>query len=550
MNKIVYSFWTAPLHKRWAKHKKNHDFEDILQSSLNCLYLSVLYAKKWGFEVEIVTDLESVNHFRDLPIDTLSTDLTFLDYNRTWTKGKMFAIAKQTRPFVHMDWDVILRKKEVVNQIRQCASDVLVQSIDTLVFEDHLAKSNEITFEDVKNIKWLVDFKPHAVEEIIRTYDSVCNTGIVGFNDMKIKDSYVSNYLKCLGVSDMATWVDSSRVIDQYSLYCSVKANSSSIQQILPDKNTVQETANKIGYTHFSYLSKYTKVVQDKIVNRINEEFPQYDYLVNPKSSVQNPIKLSLCTVVMNRFDHLVVTLENNLRVARQFNGQVDINVLDYNSTDGLEDYLFNQDWFVQGVKDGLLHYYKNFTAGYYHRTLPKNAIHNLAKGEYLINVDADNYVGPSFLTYCIAVAENEKNFFLRPTLPSAKGSLGRIMVHRDDFKTLGGYNLKISNYGYEDTEFSLRLRKLGIRKINTPPHLCQDTIDHGDHERIANEKPRTKVRFDDALEDSDYENKMIDFELYPNINQPADIELYKIDHTKKRNKVYDTSTHTLDRAI
>ncbi len=550
MNKIVYSFWTKPIRHRWARYSEEHNLEDMLQSSINCMCLSVLYAKKWGFEVEIITDLDSFHHFKDLPVDHISTDLSFLSYDRTWTKGKMLAIAKQTRPFVHMDWDVILRKKEVANMIRQCTTGVLVQSVDKVGFDRQSKGAREITFEELKYLKWMIDFKPNTAEEIIKTYDAVCNTAIVGFNDMKVKDAYVSNYLKCLEISEETDWMDISRVIDQYSLYCSVQSNNTTITEILPSTNNIQETANDIGYTHFSFLSKYTKVIQNKIVARINEEFPQYNHLVSPKPTINNPIKLSLCTVVMNRFDHMVTTLEHNVKVARQFKGEVDINILDYNSTDGLEEHLFLQDWFVEGIADGLINYYKNYKAKYFHRTLPKNTIHNMALGEYLINVDADNYISPSYLMYCKTIAEHEKNFFLRPSMHSAKGSLGRIVVHRDDFKKLGGYNLKISNYGYEDAEFTLRLRKLGIKQINVPSHICLDAIDHGDHDRMANEKPREKVRFDNALEDSDYENKMIDFELYPNLNEIVDIELFKINHKKQRIKIYDTRTYTLDRAI
>jgi len=197
-----------------------------------------------------------------------------------------------------------------------------------------------------------------------------------------------------------------------------------------------------------------------------------------------------------------------------------------------------------------LIHYYKNYTAKYYHRTLPKNVIHNLALGEYLINIDADNYISASYLTYCLVTATHEKNFFLRPTKHGANGTIGRILVHRDDFRRIGGYNLKIENYGYEDTEITLRLRKMRIRQLYVPSHLCLDVIEHEDRLRLMNEKPRTKMKFDHMTEDSDYENKKIDFELFPNKDMNSELELFRIDHKKHKIKIYDTSSNTLDRAI
>ena len=549
MNKLVYSFWTTPLKERWKEYRQGLDLEDMLRSSLNCLYLSVLYAKKWGFEVEIVTDLESAHLFKELPVDKISDDLTVIDIGRVWTKGKILAISKQTKPFVHIDWDVLLRKKEVANIIKNCTSDVLIQSIDHIEFDQDIRGYN-INYYDLNYLKLQIDFEPYVSEEIVRTYDEVCNSAIVGFNNMELKDKYVSNYYKCLQVLKDIHWMDVSRMIDQYSLYCTVRVSGASVTQILPFGDCIQETANQIGYTHFSFLSKYTPAVQQKIAKRIQEEFANYAHLIAPKDPITNKVKISLCTVVMNRFDHIVKTLEHNLKAVRRFKGEIDINVLNYNSTDRLEEYLFDQDWFVSGIKDGLIHYYRNYNAKYYHRTLPKNAIHNLATGEYLINIDADNFVSPSYLMYCLTVAKHERNFFLRPPGTCPGGAIGRILVHRQDFRKLGGYNLKIVNYGFEDTEFTMRLRKLGVKQLCTPSHLCIDIIDHGDALRVANEKPRDKVKLSRVTEDSDYQNKMMEFELYPNMNQVMDIELFHINYKKQKTRIYDTSAYTLDSAI
>ncbi len=554
MNKIVYSFWTAPLEQRWREHRQGLDLEEIIQSSINCLYLSALYSKKWGFEVEIITDLDSVKHFEKLHVDHLSTELTFLSYEgSSWIQGKMFAISKQTKPFIHIDWDVMLRKEAVVDIIKSCKADVIVQSLDDISFDQKKAIGNEIQWEHIENFKWIADNSPFYIEELNRTHYKVYNTAIVGFNDLTIRDAYINDFLKCLQINRGTNKkrffdIDISRMIDQYLMYCVAKSHKADVQVLLPKNKDIQTEAKDIGYTHLTFLSKYTKPVQQQIIRNIHKEFPEYGHLVASKQPTENKIKISLCTVVMNRFDHLITTLKHNLEIVRSFEGTVDINIIDYNSTDGLEDFLFSQDWFIEGVQEGLIIYYKNYTAEYYHRSLPKNVVHYLALGEYLINIDADNFVSSSYLNYCLSLMHREKDFFLRPSILCTGGSFGRIMVNREDFKKIGGYNLKIENYGYEDTEFTLRLRKMGVKQLKAPGHLCSDVIEHDDALRTVNEKKRIDTESEGYSHDeSDHQNKKINFELYPNKNKVINIELFKLNHNKKKIKIHDASTIALD---
>ncbi|SHJ38527.1 DUF6734 family protein [Aquimarina spongiae] len=554
MNKIVYSFWTAPLTKRWKEYREGLDLEDIIQSSLRCLYLSVLYSKKWGFEVEIVTDLESAPYFEKLPIDNLSTDLTFLSFEgSSWIEGKMLAISKQTKPFVHVDWDVMLRKKEVAKMIKNCQSDVIVQSLDDISFDENAISGNEVRWDQIENFKWIVDNSPFYVEELNRTHYKVYNTAIIGFNDLELRDAYIKDFLKCLHINRSSNKIrffnaDISKIIDQYLLYCVAKAQKATVETLLLKNERIQIEAKRIGYTHLTFLSKYTKPVQQQIKHLITNEFPEYDHLIGNKLLSDNKIKISLCTVVMNRFDHLITTLKHNLEVVKKFKGKVDINIIDYNSTDGLEDFLFSQNWFIEGVREGLIIYYKNYTAEYYHRSLPKNVVHYLALGEYLINIDADNFVSSSYLNYSLSLIEKEKRFFLRPSILCTGGSFGRIMVHREDFKKIGGYNLKIETYGYEDTEFTLRLRKMGVRQLAAPGHLCSDVIEHDDALRTVNERKHADTEAEEYSHDeSDHQNKKINFELYPNKDKVINIELFKVNHNKTKIKVHDASTITLD---
>ncbi len=129
--KLVYSFWSKPLKERWKQFRANAEFEDVEQSTINCLTLSVLSAKKMGFRCELVTDLQAYHYLKHLPFDKISTELTLIDYNgQTWVEGKIAAMAIQKEPFIHIDWDVILRKRKVADILKNFNEDLIVQSID------------------------------------------------------------------------------------------------------------------------------------------------------------------------------------------------------------------------------------------------------------------------------------------------------------------------------------------------------------------------------------------------------------------------------------
>jgi len=514
MNKIVYSFWTESLKHKWASYEELIDLDSVVEYSANCLYLSLLYAKKLGFEVEIFTDEESKHYFEKLPYDNLSTDLSFLSYHKTWVEGKMLAISKQTQPFVYLDWDVMLLKDKVAESIKNCQADILVQSIDVFNNENGFdGIETRMTISDLMEFQHFTDFSNFYISNFHRAHNSYCNTSVLGFNNLKVRDQYISNFKKCLSIVKKGNFENASVIIDEYLAYSTMKSMNASCASIITDNSKIQETAKNIGYTHLGHTSKFSSSTQAKIKDKIKKYFPKYKFLVE-KETIKNDIKISLCTVVMNRLDHFVTTLKHNVKIIEKYKGIIDINVLDYNSTDGLEDYLFKQEWFVKAVKSKYVYYYKNFKARYYHRTLPKNKIHFLAKGAYLINIDADNFISKLYLDYCLNLIASEANFFLRPSINNTQGAFGRIMISKTDFKKIGGYNLKIENYGFEDSEITLRLRKLGIQQLVTPHNLKLDFIEHSNKLRIENEKPN----FENSdqifnIYKSDYDNRKSDLE-------------------------------------
>ncbi|MGY3792655.1 galactosyltransferase-related protein [uncultured Aquimarina sp.] len=594
MNKVIYCFTLREYRKQHARYQKEIRFEDALKLAIKEITLSILISKKKGFVTELITDVESYQVLKNLPCDKLSLDLEFIsDKYSSWVEVKAFIIAKQTEPFVYMDWNILLNDDAIVQSLKNCKEDFVIASLYDIPYYYRAEDQMRVSHRDIGEYSWLIDIGGNYIEEFQQHHLYAFNCSILGFNNLDFRDAYIENFLKCLNVirkTDKKN--DSMRTIEEYLLYAVAKSRDASynalfheiyeerkrennlfnsrsllrskklreaLSKILLRQEEHRFSSSNLKDRKFSLILakhrklrpdlfneqtlKLSKILAKKTPTEIHDifkkEFPDHP-LVSTKTNTKafNGVMISLCTVVMNRKEHLIKTLKHNLSIIKEFKGKVDINVINYNSTDGLEDYLFEQSWFLKGVQKGYINYYRNYSARFYHRTLPKNAIHFLAEGTYLINIDADNFVSTDYLKYCMSSINEDHNVYFRPSRESASGTYGRIGIHRRDFKHIGGYNLKIENYGFEDVEITIRLRKKGVNQLLVPAFLCQDAIDHKDEIRTENEK-NTKI-FNDNCDESDHRNRRIEFDLYPNKYLNVDIEVFKINHKRIPEKVLD----------
>ena len=518
--KLVYSFWSPPLMGRWKKQRANKRLEDLKTSTYNCMLLSVLLARKWGFRVEIVTDNKGEELLRGVPCDKITTELEFVDSNsESWVQGKLMAIALQKEPFIHIDWDVFLLKPEIVKILKNFKTDLLVQSIDGKEAFDFNYMAG------VKELSRQMDFTNHYIPGLHALHEYNYNCGVMGFNNMKLKDEFVSNFLKCWRVSDATMPYDNSLIIEQGLLYAMVNDHGYTCETILPKSNQNQ-VAKKIGYTHLLYISKYTKKNQIKIKAKIKKEFPQFYKLIEPEKKKLKAPLLSLCTVVMNRKDHALKTIKANYSAVKNFKGLINMYILDYNSSDGLVEDLKKETWFVEGMKSNTIRLYQNSDAKTYHRTLPKNKIHEVADGQYLVNIDADNFAKKEYLEFVLNHIKYSNDFYIRPDKTEAGDGFGKILLSNEDFKALGGYNLNISGYGFEDNELIIRLKLLGRKLITASKHMCGGNITHTDEERM-NIKGELEAK--KALMVSEHSNRRLPIQLHPNKNATIDCQIKKI---------------------
>ncbi len=200
---------------------------------------------------------------------------------------------------------------------------------------------------------------------------------------------------------------------------------------------------------------------------------------------------ISFCTVCRNRLHHLRKTLPQNISDNIDY-PNIEFIVLDYNSSDGLADFIHEE--MHEHIRSGKLVYYQNKEPRYFRRSHSRNMAFKLAAGDIICNLDADNFTGNGFAFYINDAFNKHKNFFLSATR-SAKDILGRICIKREDFFRVKGFDENMNSYGFEDFDLINRLELLGLQKIDIINPAFLKAITHSDKERIAEEAARHELK-------------------------------------------------------
>ena len=194
---------------------------------------------------------------------------------------------------------------------------------------------------------------------------------------------------------------------------------------------------------------------------------------------------VSFCTVAMNRLTHVQQTLAVNLD-DNHADG-VQFVLLDYTSRDGLDEYIKAN--FQTALESERLVYYRYPSATTFNRCHSRNMAFRLAKGDVVVNVDADNYAGPGFGAYVQSVFQDRANICLTGLgNPWTGDAFGKLCTTREDFLKVSGYDENFEGYGFEDYDIVNRLRLSGCEPytINNPSYLRAEPHNMG--ERVINE--------------------------------------------------------------
>ena len=171
--------------------------------------------------------------------------------------------------------------------------------------------------------------------------------------------------------------------------------------------------------------------------------------------------QLSFCIVCRNRLEHLQQTLITNLKENNR--KYVEFVLLDYNSDDGLEYWV--KENLMHYLSTGILVYYRNSSAYFFHRTHSRNMAIRLSTGKIVCNLDADNYLGEGNADYILNLFHQNENIFVTSDY-SKRDIVGRVYMYKNDFVKVNGYNEAFEGYGFEDVELYHRLQKSNLNQI------------------------------------------------------------------------------------
>jgi glycosyltransferase involved in cell wall biosynthesis len=151
---------------------------------------------------------------------------------------------------------------------------------------------------------------------------------------------------------------------------------------------------------------------------------------------------------------------------------QLDIEwvIVNFNSTDGLDAMMMEK----LGHLTTRIAYFRETSGRAWHASIAKNVAHRVATGEILMNLDCDNFIGNAL----DAIREYFQVGYRLLHLFSGfngDGTYGRIVIDRDVFHAVGGYDESFYPMAYQDADLLQRATAIGTRgrRVHCPRGLA-----------------------------------------------------------------------------
>lgn len=170
-------------------------------------------------------------------------------------------------------------------------------------------------------------------------------------------------------------------------------------------------------------------------------------------------MKISFCTTCKNRLFQLKETIIENLESIKN-DGNAELILVNYDD-DLLENFVLNE--LSNYINTPYFIYLRKFNSPYFEFSKAKNLAHFAASGEFVFNLDCDNYIGNTIQAYR-DVWKSYPNSIIHGLSKTAQndGSYGRIGLSKEKFIYLGGYDEEIIGI-YEDGDLIQRCFRLNM---------------------------------------------------------------------------------------
>jgi predicted glycosyltransferase involved in capsule biosynthesis len=198
-------------------------------------------------------------------------------------------------------------------------------------------------------------------------------------------------------------------------------------------------------------------------------------------------MKISFCTTSMDRLFHLEQTYVHNIESSKSLSN-VEFVLLDYNSKDGLEDWVKEN---LSGyIESGRVVFVQTKEPRYWVAAHAKNIAHKVATGDILMNLDCDIFIPEGFCEYLDSAFSSGKRMvmaFESEDMYGNNGCAGLVAATRKDFYSVNGYDESIHlGWGYDDMNYQFRVRMQNNLELFTPPKICS-CIPHPNEIRTKN---------------------------------------------------------------
>jgi glycosyltransferase involved in cell wall biosynthesis len=135
--------------------------------------------------------------------------------------------------------------------------------------------------------------------------------------------------------------------------------------------------------------------------------------------------------------------------------------IVDCGSRDGVSEFM--KEFINSPGHCDRIHYYRTLNFKNYSIPIAKNFSLRISSGDYLFNLDVDNFIGDA--------TENIMKMAPKGVCCNVfrKGVYGRIGCSREMFNKVGGYDESFLPAGKHDTDFKMRCELMGYNFIDIP---------------------------------------------------------------------------------